>query len=132
MKNKLSAIFYLGLGFFVGYLFDTLRRNGQTHEDASFAADRLETLQDATDAFVSREPIEQKAGQKEKEESSADFLQAINGIGPAYAKRIFAGGVRSFSQLGRMSAEELATISQARSQDQVEGWLAQANEFVNK
>ncbi|MFK7801681.1 MAG: helix-hairpin-helix domain-containing protein [Anaerolineae bacterium] len=136
MKNKLSAIFYLGLGFAVGYLLDTLRRNSPPAPvDQDLFVDPSESVLNAIDdVSANLEMIEAKPEIKieEKEQASAEFLQAINGIGPAYAKRIFASGIRSFEQLVELSPEELLKSSKARSQDQVEAWLMQAAELLNK
>ncbi len=54
-----------------------------------------------------------------------DDLTEIKGVGPAYAEKLRAGGVRTFSDLaavGPLRLSELAGVSEERAQD----WIAQA------
>jgi purine-binding chemotaxis protein CheW len=60
-----------------------------------------------------------------------DDLTQIKGIGEVYARRLAVGGVRTFSALAELSAEELAALlgfSQSRL-PHVTGWIAQAAEL---
>ncbi|MFQ5966136.1 MAG: helix-hairpin-helix domain-containing protein [Acidimicrobiia bacterium] len=52
-----------------------------------------------------------------------DDLTAIHGIGPTYAERLSAAGIRRFSDLAASSpahVSEVAGVSEARAQDWVE------------
>ncbi len=57
--------------------------------------------------------------------ADADDLTEITGIGPTYATRLSAAGIRSYSELARAGAgrvAEVAGVSSARAEE----WIAQA------
>lgn len=124
------------LGFAVGYLLDTLRRENQ-----SFSA---ETPKDIGNTGVSESqnhevhqfiPEQAEAAMQvsiDDSSDSAESLQQINGIGPAYARRLFENGIRSLAELAHTDVGTLANISKARSLAQVEGWVLQAAELLRK
>jgi predicted flap endonuclease-1-like 5' DNA nuclease len=60
-------------------------------------------------------------------EPAGDDLTKINGIGPAFARRLIDAGVRSYTDLGGMTAEEVRQRTQlAEWQGDPEDWISQA------
>ncbi|MEP7135669.1 MAG: hypothetical protein ABI904_12120 [Chloroflexota bacterium] len=61
-------------------------------------------------------------------------LEAIKGIGPAFAKRLNAAGIRTFEQLGQLTSEDmekiLGTLYQRFFAKKGDALLAQAKEFA--
>jgi predicted flap endonuclease-1-like 5' DNA nuclease len=61
-------------------------------------------------------------------------LEAIKGIGPAFAKRLNAAGIRTFEQLGQLTSEDmekiLGTLYKRFFAKKGDTILAQANEFA--
>ena len=112
-----SRLFYLALGFAVGYLINSLRQEDK-EEVAQHPIPPINI--DSVGESAAPEP------DLNVEEASPDFLQLINGIGPTYAKRLFDGGIKSYAALAETSAGELANLTKARSLAQVEDWIEQA------
>lgn len=61
-------------------------------------------------------------------QTKQDNLQTIDGIGPAFAKRLHATGIDSFAKLAQTPPAELRRIVQLKEWQaaDVEGWIAQA------
>nr|WP_255604491.1 helix-hairpin-helix domain-containing protein [Oscillochloris sp. ZM17-4] len=58
-----------------------------------------------------------------------DDLTLINGIGPAYAKRLAAAGITSFAQIVAAGVEQVrAAIGPTRLPVNAEAWVAEAAE----
>lgn len=58
---------------------------------------------------------------------SEDDLTAINGIGPAYARRLEDAGILTYSSLAQKSPEVLRAIAQVRGQSaDPQSWIEQA------
>ena len=64
-------------------------------------------------------------------EPKADDLTKINGIGPAFARRLDDAGVTTYADLAGMTAEELRERTQlAEWQGDPEDWIVQAQSLV--
>lgn len=64
--------------------------------------------------------------------ATADDLTAIKGIGPAYARRLSAAGIGSFSELAATPPERLREITKAGAAAKPEEWIAQARALVRR
>lgn len=113
-----SRLFYLTLGFAVGYFISSLQQDRN--------ADEVQLISSMSDDLASEPVIADPVPILLLDKESPDFLQQINGIGPIYAKRLFDGGIRSFAALAEATAEELVRLTKARNQSQVEDWIEQA------
>ncbi len=62
-----------------------------------------------------------------------DDLEQIDGIGPAFEERLYAGGVETFGQLAEETPSHLAEIVKAAEWQDVDfdRWIAQAREFAD-
>ncbi len=59
--------------------------------------------------------------------AAADDLTKINGIGPAFARRLAQSGIATYAQLANMSAQEVRQRAQlADWQGDPENWIDQA------
>lgn len=71
------------------------------------------------------------AAPKKPEESDADDLQRISGIGPTYARRLHDAGITRYSQLAALSADEVRErIKLEAWRGDVEDWIAQARNLA--
>ncbi len=63
-----------------------------------------------------------------------DDFKVIRGIGPLYEKHLHDAGVRTFTQLAKLSPEDVATHIPNLSASQVrkQGWVLQARKLVSK
>ncbi|MEM8858813.1 MAG: helix-hairpin-helix domain-containing protein [Chloroflexota bacterium] len=127
----LKRLVYIGIGFAIGYLVDTLRRQQAGEFEEHIPAAKMEEI------FVtpakSKEVLEQVIEPKVvPEESSADFLTEINGIGPTYARRLFDGGIRSLQSLIDAGAGHIAEVAKLRNANQAEDWIVQASQLIAK
>lgn len=59
-----------------------------------------------------------------------DDLQAIEGIGPTYAERLSAAGIRTYAELAALSPAELMKISKVRSETGAAAWIAAAKALI--
>ena len=67
------------------------------------------------------------------EEELLDDLTVIRGIGPARQERLYAAGIRSYSQLAAVAPEDVrSALSSENQQVKVEEWIRQAGELVQK
>ena len=60
-----------------------------------------------------------------------DDLESIQGIGPAYARRLNDSGIATFAQLAKADPGELRTITGVTRWDPEE-WIAEARTMVTK
>ncbi len=58
-----------------------------------------------------------------------DPLERIRGIGPVFARRLRAAGVRTFADLANCPPERLREIVKARPLHNPEAWIAQARQL---
>ncbi len=66
-------------------------------------------------------------GQTGANEQAADDLTQINGIGPAYARRLNEAGITTYSQLSALSPEQVREMAQLGEwQGEPEEWIEQA------
>ena len=69
-----------------------------------------------------REPVE--------ETQTVDDLTAIDGIGPAFARRLNEAGVYTYDALARMTSDEVRSKAKMQSwQGEPETWIAEAREL---
>lgn len=60
-------------------------------------------------------------------EEAADDLQAINGIGPVFARRLYEAGVTTYRQLAAQTPEQLRQLTHAQPwQADPADWIEQA------
>lgn len=63
----------------------------------------------------------------------AEDLTLIDGIGPAFARRLNEGGVYTFEQLARMTPEEIRSKARMQPwQGQPEAWIVKAQELAGR
>lgn len=60
------------------------------------------------------------------DDSLADDLRLIEGIGPTYAKRLHDAGITSFEALAALPAEQLVEITGVRSMETAVEWIVAA------
>lgn len=75
-----------------------------------------------------------EAPKKAKAEKKGDDLKAVNGIGPAFEKRLNAMGVFTYADLAALTLEQVAKMEEESgdamtSPDQWAEWIAQANDL---
>lgn len=58
--------------------------------------------------------------------SVPDDLTAINGIGPAYARRLAEGGITTFAAVAASTPEHLRQVARATAMAKPEEWIAQS------
>ena len=60
-----------------------------------------------------------------------DILQEINGIGPAFALKLYESGIYTFDQLAHATREEIADIIEVNTSD-IEEWLEEARQLAGE
>jgi len=70
----------------------------------------------------------QLAQQPAHHDIAQDLLTTINGIGPAFQKRLYDAGVCTFAQLAQQTPERLRQIVRAnnKQRSKPEAWIAEA------
>ncbi|MEM9774282.1 MAG: helix-hairpin-helix domain-containing protein [Chloroflexota bacterium] len=129
----LKRLLYIGLGFAVGYLIDTIRRQqaGEFIDDVS-AANMEEIYVAPAKTKTIEASIEETDVIQATEKPNADFLMQIKGIGPTYANRLFEGDIRSLQSLVDAGTEQIVEIAKLRNAAQAEEWVSQANQLLAK
>jgi len=71
---------------------------------------------------------------KTKIEKPSDDLTKINGIGPAFAKRLYKADIHTFAQLATLSQEAVRKIVAAKNWQKIEpeAWIEQAKQLSTK
>ncbi len=66
------------------------------------------------------------------DEAGGDALERIRGIGPVFAGRLRAAGIRTFAALAAQSPEHLRAVVQAQPWQKVDpqAWIAEARRFM--
>lgn len=75
------------------------------------------------------------AAQAETPAPSSDSLEAIKGIGPVFARRLNEAGILTFSDLARLSPEEIQAIvapGRASRMFDIEDWIVQARQYAQQ
>ncbi|MFT5196946.1 MAG: putative flap endonuclease-1-like 5' DNA nuclease [Candidatus Promineifilaceae bacterium] len=122
----LPRIFYIALGFAVGYFLDSLKNPKNKHEVEQKAPTSAQT---SVEHPITSRTLSTEASVKEVEQVSPDFLQVINGIGPVYAKRLFENGIRSMTALAHADRSKIAEAAQVRIWSNIDEWIAKAQEL---
>ncbi|MCB9256969.1 MAG: 50S ribosomal protein L27 [Chitinophagales bacterium] len=76
---------------------------------------------------------EKKAPAKAKKEAKGDDLKKLNGVGPAFEKRLNALGIFTFADMIALTDEAIAKLEEQDSMTSLEewhNWIAQAKEFT--
>ncbi len=133
-----ARLFYIAAGFAVGYMLDSLRQQNQGSEtevsdipviDLTDVANVTESVNGSAKVVQSTSAEPASAPEADVHDSPA-FLKQINGIGPTYAKRIFAAGINSLQLLASKTPAELMEISKVRSQEKAQDWIDQAKNLA--
>lgn len=83
------------------------------------------------DQFDGDRPAEREA--QSDSASPADDLTKINGIGPAFARRLAQSGIATYAQLADMTAQEVRQRAQlADWQGDPENWIDQASKLSKR
>ncbi len=78
-------------------------------------------------------PGADKTAANSPDESSSDDLTAIRGIGIATQNRLYRAGIKSYSQLTRVSPAEVREIlGKLAGSASVEKWIAQAKQLAKE
>jgi len=107
---KTIAIFVLGvlIGWICEWILDWFFWRGRINKAAGEnieLRERIITLEEA----LSKKP-EPSMTTPLTNRSGGDNLQAINGIGPVFAKRLNEAGIHTFEQLSRVTPNEMEKI----------------------
>ncbi len=103
-------------------------------EELSDANAELERLQSqdgaipAAEAEQLRARISELEAQLAQKPPSRDVFTTINGIGPAFQKRLYDAGVCTFAELAQQTPERLRQIVSANNKQRIkpEAWIAEA------
>lgn len=103
------------------------------HAQLTAQSDRLKRLEsgqnrDSDLLSLLRERVESSLPRRRKPAE----LEAVKGIGPAYARKLDEGGIRTLEQLTRLAPEQVREIIDVPRWRRVdaEGWIAQAQALV--
>ena len=107
---NIIAIFVLGvlIGWIVEWILDWFYWRGRVQRSADENAELKERIISLEKALSSKPdtsittPLTNRKGQ--------DNLQAINGIGPVFAKRLNEAGIHTFEQLSELTSEYMERI----------------------
>jgi len=107
---NIIAIFVLGLliGWIVEWILDWFYWRGRVQKAANENTELRERIISLEKALSSKPdtsittPLTNRRGQ--------DNLQAIDGIGPAFTKRLNEAGVHTFEQLSQLTAKDMERI----------------------
>lgn len=131
----LSRLFYIALGFVIGYMLDNLKKQNQEEVDfytnpADFEEKSVEDIVVEIVSPVEKEPDSVQSASAESQHDNPNFLTQINGIGATYAKRIFDSGVHSMKALSECDPQELSEIAKIKNLEKVGDWIKQAKESL--
>ena len=136
-------LFGLLIGGLLGIIFWYWQKSTSAEDGALSVLDRLAASearvrelearlrQAAADRTAPPDPtskIDDKTPAPVEEESTADNLQEIEGIGPTYARRLQEGGIDTFAELARQTPARVVEISGARSEGIAASWINEAQE----
>ena len=80
-----------------------------------------------------KQPAANRGQGEQSATEDADDLKKINGIGPAFARRLNKAGIRNFRQLAALSEEEIRERMDLEPwQGDVESWIEQAQALSNR
>ena len=116
-------------------MLDELRKQSQDSGSSSY--DDMEEVEIiVTEVEKPEEKVEEvvetvvEAAQEAVAEDSPNFLKEVEGIGPTYAKRIFASGIRSMSALAAVKPADLAEVAKIKNTDKAADWIKQAKKLA--
>ena len=121
------------LAFLVGILIGWFFTRRQVREIAG----NLRNLQIKVDVTQTEKQRLQSALEESKKHvrlvyAKADQLEDINGIGPAFARRLNDAGIHTFADLAAQPPERIKEIISPKNWQAIDpaGWIAQARQFV--
>jgi len=133
MNNAAALVLGLLLGWLVEWVIDWFywrRRADPVASENRTLKERITSLEEEI-----RQRMEPARKAPIRDAKGNDNLQAIYGIGPAFAKRLNKAGVRTFEQLSRLTPKDLEEILGTlfkRFFSKENTILAQAKEFAKQ
>lgn len=128
MDYLIPVILALLVGILIGWFF--------TRGRAREAANNQQTLQmklQSAEAEIKRLQlkVDQSGDKVQVMYKKADQLEDINGIGPAFARRLNEAGIHTFADLAAQSPERITEIISPKNWQAIdpEGWIAQAGQL---
>lgn len=112
---------------------DWLRQEPATPTETK-TADRRQSVAQRTAPEQKEEPAEgQKTKEAQEPEHQADDLQAISGIGPAFAQRLKDSGITRYAQIAALSEGEIRErINLDPWRGDVASWIEQAQRLTGE
>ena len=120
--------------------FDTDGGNGTVaapapKKEAKTVAPKKEAAPAPADTPTTKATEEAKPAKKATKKASGDDLKKINGVGPAFAKRLNAMGIQTYADLAGLTVDDAAALEEKHddpmtSPDQWQEWIDQAKELM--
>ena len=107
---NIIAIFILGVltGWIAEWILDWFYWRGRIDKAVGENAELRERIISLEEGFHSRPELSVTTPLTDR--SGRDNLQAINGIGPAFSKRLNEAGIHTFQQLSELSPNEMEKV----------------------
>lgn len=106
-----------------------VEKKAEPKVEASSETPKVEEVAIETDAVISTEEKPKKSSKKT--EVAGDDLKTINGIGPAFEKRLNALGIFTFADLVNLTDEKIAELEEKDSMTSLEEWHNWISEAKN-
>ncbi|MDX1616434.1 MAG: helix-hairpin-helix domain-containing protein [Candidatus Promineifilaceae bacterium] len=126
MKDRVSLSFWMGFllaAAVVGWLYWIYQRQREVIPPP--LAVRRPNAASTPDRYQAARETAPAASQSAEDEAAADPLEELRGIGPATARKLRAGGIRTFAALARQDPESVAKMVGPTSYDPAD-WIAEA------
>ena len=135
MNNAAAIVLGLLMGWLVEWVIDWFYWRGRNQ---NIAGENLQLKEQITSLELEKAALQKAKSRKAvpaRDRGGKDNLQAIKGIGPAFARRLNEAGVHTFEQLSKCSPEDLEAILGTlfkRFFSEKNTILAQAKEFAQE
>lgn len=110
------------------------RLRAQANDSAAAEVEQLRARIRELEAQLAQQPPprDEPEAQPAQQPPRRDVFTTINGIGPAFQKRLYDAGVCTFAELARQPPERLRQIVRANSRQRIrpEAWIAEAQRRV--